>query len=72
MNFPVNKPEDYHQVDLLMKDYKHEMYMQIVRERDSLEVSKAEVDKLYSQTRAELIDTENPAQDLSETFRCNW
>ena len=37
----------------------HEMYMQIVRERDSLKVSKAEVDKLYSQTRAELIDTEN-------------
>ena len=43
----------------------HEMYMQIVRERDSLRVSKAEVDKLYSQTRAELIDTEN----LLKTFQ---
>ena len=43
----------------------HEMYMQIVRERDSLRLSKAEVDKLYSQTRAELIDTEN----LLKTFQ---
>ena len=46
----------------------HEMYMQIVRERDSLRVSKAEVDKLYSQTRAELIDTEN----LLKTFQKNF
>ena len=28
----------------------HKMYMQVVRERDSLRISKAEVDKLYSQT----------------------
>ena len=43
----------------------YEMYMQAVRERDSLRESKAEVDKLYSQTRAELTDTEN----LLKTFQ---
>ena len=46
----------------------HEMYMQIVRERDSLRVSKAEVDKLYSQTRAELIDTENLLKTFQKHF----
>ena len=46
----------------------HEMYMQIVRERDSLKVSKAEVDKLYSQTRAELIDTENLLKTFQKHF----
>ena len=46
----------------------HEMYMQIVRESDSLRVSKAEVDKLYSQTRAELIDTENLLKTFQKHF----
>ena len=46
----------------------HEMYMQIVRERDSLRVSKAEVDKLYSQTRAELTDTENLLKTFQKHF----
>ena len=46
----------------------HEMYMQIVRERDSLRVSKAEVDRLYSQTRAELIDTENLLKTFQKHF----
>ena len=46
----------------------HEMYMQIVRERDSLRVSKAEVDRLYSQTRAEFIDTENLLKTFQKHF----
>ena len=46
----------------------HEMYMQAVRERDSLRESKAEVDKLYSQTRAELIDTENLLKTFQKHF----
>ena len=44
------------------------MYMQAVRERDSLRESKAEVDKLYSQTRAELIDTENLLKTFQKHF----
>ena len=46
----------------------HEMYMQAVRERDSLRESKAEVDKLYSQTRAELTDTENLLKTFQKHF----
>ena len=46
----------------------HEMYMQAIRERDSLRISKAEVDKLYSQTRAELIDTENLLKTFQKHF----
>ena len=46
----------------------HEMYMQAVRERDSLRESKAEVDKLYSQTRAELTDTENLLKSFQKHF----
>ena len=44
------------------------MYMQAVRERDSLKESKAEVDKLYLQNRTELIDTE----DLLKVFQRNF
>ena len=46
----------------------YEMYMQAVRERDSLKESKAEVDKLYLQNRSELIDTE----DLLKVFQRNF
>ena len=46
----------------------HEMYMQAIRERDSLRESKAEVDKLYSQTRAELTDTENLLKTFQKHF----
>ena len=46
----------------------YEMYMQAVRERDSLKESKAEVDKLYLQNRTELIDTE----DLLKVFQRNF
>ena len=46
----------------------HEMYMQVVRERDSLRISKAEVDKLYSQARAEIIDTENLLKTYPKHF----
>ena len=46
----------------------HEMYMQAVRERDNLRESKAEVDKLYSQTRAELTHTENLLKTFQKHF----
>ena len=68
MNFPVNKPEDLHQADHHMEGHLYEMYMQAVRERDSLKESKAEVDKLYLQNRTELIDTE----DLLKVFQRNF
>ena len=46
----------------------HEMYMQVVRERDSLKASKAEVDNLYSRARAEIIDNEN----LLKTYQTHF
>ena len=46
----------------------YEMYMQAVRERDSLKESKAEVDKLYLQNRTELIDTENLLKTFQQHF----
>ena len=44
------------------------MYMQAVRERDSLKEPKAEVDKLYLQNRTELIDTENLLKTFQQHF----
>ena len=46
----------------------HEMYMQVVRERDSLRISKAEVDNLYSRARAEIIDSENLLKTYQKHF----
>ena len=46
----------------------HEMYLQVVRERDSLKASKAEVDNLYSRARAEIIDNEN----LLKTYQTHF
>ena len=46
----------------------YEMYMQAVRERDSLKESKAEVDKLYLRNRTELIDTENLLKAFQQNF----
>ena len=39
MNFPANKQGDHHQVDHHMANSQYEMYMQAVRERDSLKVN---------------------------------
>ena len=49
-------------------ELQHEMYMQVVRERDSLKVSKAEVDNLYSRARAEILDNENLLKTYQKHF----
>ena len=49
-------------------ELQHEMYMQVVRERDSLKVSKAEVDNLYSRARAEILDNENLVKTYQKHF----
>ena len=49
-------------------ELQYEMYMQAVRERDSLKVSKAEVDNLYSRARAEILDNENLLKTYQKHF----
>ena len=46
----------------------HEMYMQVVRERDNLKVSMAEVDNLYSRARAEILDNEGLLKTYQKHF----
>ena len=49
-------------------ELRQEMYMQAVRERDSLKASKAEVDNLYSRARAEILDNENLIKTYQKHF----
>ena len=49
-------------------ELQYEMYLQVLRERDSLKKSKAEVDSLYSRARAEIIDNENLIKTYQQTY----
>ena len=49
-------------------ELQYEMYMQAVRERDNLRVSKAEVDNLYSRARAEILDNESLLKTYQKHF----
>ena len=49
-------------------ELQYEMYMQAVRERDSLKVSKAEVDNLYSRARDEILDNDNLLKTYQKHF----
>ena len=50
------------------EELQYGMYMQAVRERDSLKVSKAEVDNLYSRARAEILDNESLLKTYQKHF----
>ena len=50
------------------EELQYEMYMQAVRERDNLRVSKAEVDNLYSRARAEILDNESLLKTYQKHF----
>ena len=50
------------------EELQYGMYMQAVRERDNLRVSKAEVDNLYSRARAEILDNESLLKTYQKHF----
>ena len=50
------------------EELQYGMYMQAVRERDNLKVSKAEVDNLYSRARAEILDNESLLKTYQKHF----
>ena len=50
------------------EELQYGMYMQAVRERDNLKVSKAEVDNLYSRARAEILDNESLFKTYQKHF----
>ena len=50
------------------KELQYGMYMQAVRERDNLKVSKAEVDNLYSRAQAEILDNESLLKTYQKHF----
>ena len=49
-------------------EQQYDMYLQVLRERDSLKKSKAEVDGMYSRARAEIIDNENLIKNYQRTY----
>ena len=68
MNFPANKQGDHHQVDHHMASYNMTCTCKCYVERDSLKVSKAEVDNLYSRARAEILDNENLLKTYQKSY----
>ena len=48
-------------------ELQYDMYLQVLRKRDSLKKSKPEVDNLYSRARAEIIDNQNLIKTYQQT-----